>query len=296
MGPRVEVPTAHVGKVLEPGGFERDLRGPSTFRLPWNPLGLAPSRLVIAEASDQQIREELDIFVPKDNLMSHIECRGTLAVASDGEHADAIFGRLKSKYFAPHIDIIDFDDVYLTYGSQIVQTMTRAIVTRHDINYVMSHREQISAELEKAIGERLKTTPIRLVHFGLSTVQPPQLIIDAQNTAKQTEVAIERAKADRLVKLTQAEAALEVAKKQQMVDLLEADTQRLVNLKLTEGVNIAFVQQRVLTTLEKIAKSDDRVMLIPQESVGNNALMTAVHQDSFRQFSEKQNQKGGNDE
>jgi hypothetical protein len=287
VGPRVEIPTAHVGKVMTSSGLEKRLRGPSSFRLAWNPLGLNPSFLVVAEASDQQMMEHMTVFMPKDSLLLTFDCRGTFAVASDEEHANAILERLPSKSAGKHVQIVDFDDVYAVYAQQIVVTTARATLVKYDIEYVMSHREQVSDDLEKAIGQRLSTTPIRLVHFGLSTVQPPELIIEAQKVAKQREVEIQQAVADRLVKLTEAEAELEVAKKQQLVDLLAADTQRQVNLRLTEGVNISFVQQRVLSALEKIASSEDKVMLIPQESFGNNALMTAIHQDSFKHFSDK---------
>ena len=285
--PRVEVPTAHVGKVMTKAGFEGRLRGPSAFRLPFNVLGFNPSVLVVCEASDQQQRESMDLFMPKDKLVLRFDCRGTFSIASGEEATAAIFDRLSSKKVDAHTRLIDFDEVYKVYAQQVIWTTARATLVKYDIEYVLAHREKISAELEQEISKRLNGTPIHLVHFGLSTVQPPELIIEAQKVAKTREVEVEQAKADRLVKLTEAEAELEVAKKQQMVDLLEADTQRRVNLALTEGVNHPFVQQRVLSILEKLSSSKDKVMFVPAESFGNQALMTAIHQDSFRQQEQK---------
>ena len=107
------------------------------------------------------------------------------------------------------------------------------------------------------------------------------MIVEAQQATKAREVAIDQAKADRLVALTEADAELEVAKKQQMVDLLHADTQRQVGLKLTAGVNQAFVQQRVLTVLESLAKSKNRIFVVPDEALTNPAMMTSVNQKAL---------------
>jgi regulator of protease activity HflC (stomatin/prohibitin superfamily) len=262
-------------------GLEEGLRGPSTFRLAFNILGFNPSELVIVEASDQQKREAMSLFMPKDKLVMIFDCRGTFSIASDAQHAEAIFSRLPSTPIGGYTSKIDFDDVYSVYAQQIIWTTCRAILVKYDIEHVMAHREAISAELEKAIDKRLEGTPIKLVHFGLSSVQPPELILEAQKVSKQREVEIDQAKADRLVKLKEAEGELEVAKKQQQVDLLQADTQRQVGLRLTKGVNHAFVQQRVLSSLEKLSASKDKVIIVPDAALQNGPLMTAIHQDTF---------------
>ncbi|MCB0336914.1 MAG: hypothetical protein KDD62_11440, partial [Bdellovibrionales bacterium] len=115
--------------------------------------------------------------------------------------------------------------------------------------------------------------------FGLSSVQPPDLIVDAQVTRKQREVAIQEALASKIVRITEAEARLAVAQKQQMIDLLEADTQRQVGLKLTQGVNNAFIRQRTLGVLDMLSNSQDRITLIPKEALESPALMMPVFQN-----------------
>lgn len=182
---------------------------------------------------------------------------------------------------SPYVEIIDFDDVYRIYAELIVTTTARALLTQYDIEFVMSHREQISDLLEAEVSKRLAGTPIAVKTFKLGDIQPPALIVEAQQATKAREVAIDQAKADRLVALTEADAELEVAKKQQMVDLLHADTQRQVGLKLTAGVNQAFVQQRVLTVLESLAKSKNRIFVVPDEALTNPAMMTSVNQKAL---------------
>ena len=77
----------------------------------------------------------------------------------------------------------------------------------------------------------------------------------------------------RLLALKQAEAALEVAVKQQQVDLKEAETQVLVNKKLAEGVNDAFVTQRALRSLQALAENENTVFFLPMEALKNPAML-----------------------
>ncbi len=283
VGPLVEVPTAHVGKVMTSSGLQKGVKKPSTFRLPANPFGSNPTELVLAEASDQQMVEGMTLFMPKDRLNLAFDVRGTYSIASEEERVNRIFARLTPKPRDEHTSIIDFDEVYSIYGQQVVWTTSRAILVKYDIEYVMSHRAEISQELETEIRARLKDTPLSVVNFGLSKVQPPDLILEAQTAAKERKVAIDTAKADRLVKLTEANASLEVARKQQLVDLLEADTQRQVGLKLTKGVNQAFVHQRVLGILEVLSTGRDRIVVLPEAALTNPALMMAVNKTALDQ-------------
>ena len=147
---------------------------------------------------------------------------------------------------------------------------------------VMENREEISAELSKKVRARLKSTPITTIRFGLADVQPPKVIVDAQEAAKKREIEIQKAQADKIIKLTEAEAALEVAIKQQDVDLKEAETQVLVNKKLAEGVTQAWVTQRSLKVLEKL-QNGNHVILMPTEAYSNPAMMVGIMNKAMSQ-------------
>jgi hypothetical protein len=185
------------------------------------------------------------------------------------------------------IDAIDFDNVWDTYGDQIVMLTTRRVLTQYSIAHVTKNRESVNEELLVKINEALASTPITCSEFGLSNVQPPDLIVEAQKFAKEREVAIQSAVANKMVRLTEAEAALEVAKKKQMNDLLEADTQRQVGMQLTKGVNRAFVQQRALSVLEQIARSEDRIIVYPKEALNNPSLMMPLNGFTLGQVPQK---------
>ena len=65
-GKRVDVPTASIGRVMTSSGLEKQIHTTSSFRLPLNFWWNNPSELVVVDASDQQIREGLQVFMPND--------------------------------------------------------------------------------------------------------------------------------------------------------------------------------------------------------------------------------------
>ncbi len=275
-GELVEVPPAHVGKVLTNAGFQKGLKTPSRFRLPYD--FFYPPKLILAEASDHGIKEQMKVFMPKDKLNLSFDVRGTFAIAADDTKIEAIFDRLVPAQGGPHDTVrrIGFQQVYETYAQQVIRKRSREVVAEYTIQQVLENRETISSKLLASVREDLKNTPITVTVFGLAEVQPPMVIINAQEAAKKREIEIQQAEADKLVKLTEAEAALEVAKKQQQVDLTEAETQVLVNKKLAEGVTQAFITQRALRVLEAMANSNNKVFLLPSEAMTNPALLMGI--------------------
>lgn len=275
-GAVVEVPPAHKGKVLTSTGYQKGIKSPSTFRLPYE--WLTNPKLVIAEISDQGKEEKMEVFMPEDNLVLRFDIRGTFSVSNDPDKLDAIFDRLTSKQDGKNSKTlrIDFDDVYSTYATQVIRTRAREVLTRYKIEHVLKNMQIVSKELQDAIVADLKNTPITASMLALANVQPPDVIMKAQEKAAEREIAIQQAEADKLVKLKEAEANLEVARKQQEVELIEAETQVLVDKKLAEGVSEAWMRQRGLSVLEKMAAGDNKVIFIPMEALSNPAIMMGL--------------------
>lgn len=121
-----------------------------------------------------------------------------------------------------------------------------------------------------------------VIQFGLSDIQPPEVIVNAQEMAKEREVAIETAEAQKQVQLKEAEAQLEVARKQQEIDLVEAETQVLVEQKISEAVNEAFVTQRALKILDKMAENNNKTFVLPMEAFKKPELLMGVYSEAFK--------------
>lgn len=270
-GKVVEIPPAHVGKLSTASGLKDGIIPPSKIRL--SSFCLTCDSIILAEASDYGVKEGMQIFMPKDKLNLTVEVRGTFSISNQQSNVEKIFARLTATPKSSRVSIISMKKVYDTYAQPVVREAVRSIITKYSIQQIMENRDAISKELIKEIRQKLAATPITTIRLGLANVQPPDVIVKAQETAKERAIAIERAEAEKQVKLKEAEAALEVAIKQQEVDLKEAETQVLVNKKLAEGVTPAFIAQRSLRVLEQLAKSDNKVFFMPTEAMSNPAIM-----------------------
>lgn len=69
-GERVEVPPAHVGKIMTKDGYQDNLIPTSKFRLP--PCLAYCDRLVLLDVSDKAYQESMSIFIPEDLSLIHI--------------------------------------------------------------------------------------------------------------------------------------------------------------------------------------------------------------------------------
>jgi len=117
------------------------------------------------------------------------------------------------------------------------------------------------------------------LNFGLADIQPPKVIVDAEEQAKQREIGIATAEADKEIRIRNAQADLTVAEMQQAVELKQAETDVLVEQKLAEGFNRSFLMRRGLAALEAMAASDNKVIFLPNEAFSNPAvLMGAFNQ------------------
>ena len=268
----VEVPPAHLGKLSTKSGLQESVIQPSKLRLTW--FCRACPSLILAEASDHSITESMQIFMPNDKLNIKVDVRGIVTVANTASNINKVFAKVRAQKVAgTRTSIIPAVRIYNIYAKPVIRETVRSLLTKYTIAQIMENRDTISAELFKEIRIKLSSTPMTLIRLGLANVQPPALIITAQEKAKEREIAIQQAEADKQVALKEAEAALEVAKKQQQVDLIEAETQLLVNKKLAEGVNEAFIAQRALKVLEKMAGSTNKVFFIPTDAMNNPALI-----------------------
>jgi hypothetical protein len=272
-GPQVEVPPGHVGKVSSPDGLQKGIIDPSKFRLDFQFPGTIGNSLILAEAYDLPAKERMDVFMPKDQLNLTVDVRGTFTINPNERNINKIFDKLSAKSVEDRVSKITMVQTYKTYAEPVIREVIRSYLTRYSIQEVMQNRERIGVELQKEVYEKLDNTPIKPIYFGLANIQPPPIILKAQEKAKEREIAIREAENEKMVSLKKAEAAYEVAVKQQQVDLKEAETQVLVNKKLAEGVNEAFVIQRSLKILDQMARSKNKVFFLPQEAFSNPGML-----------------------
>lgn len=282
-GKLVDVPPAHVGKVKLASGIQDELKYPSTFRLP--PALTVRNELILVETSHFAIEENIKLFMPEDKLNLTFDVRGTLFISPD--QSAEIFEKITARRSNENsrVSLISANDVYSIYGKQLVRSKVRTIMSEYSIEDVMNKRSEINDQLAKEISGLFtsKKYPLGVIQFGLADIQYPPVIVQAQELAKEREVAIATAEAQKMVSLKEAEAALEVARKQQEIDLVEAETQVLVENKMSEAVSDAFVTQRSLKILDKMADNSSKTFILPMEAFQKPEMLIGIYNKMFNE-------------
>ena len=268
-GAAVEVPPAHVGKILTKNGYAPETITPSKFRL--QPCAAYCDKLVLLQASDVGLKESMTVFMPEDKLNLTVEIRGTYSVAASQKHVDQLFDRMVSQHLSRRTDIISAPSVYTTYGQQAVRGIVRSEITKYTIADVLSQREAIGQNIHAAISQKLNgtNTPIIVSRFELAEVQPPDVIVGAQEAAKRREIDIQKAEADAQVQLVEAERALEVAKMQRAVDREKAQAIAEQNKIAAASITPQLLAYRRLEAAERIyteLAGSSNVVIVPADS------------------------------
>lgn len=268
-GTKVEVPPAHVGKILTKNGFAPETVPPSKFRLP--PCFAYCDRLVILQTADVPFKESMKVFMPEDKLNLTVEIRGTFSIPTDDATVNALFDKVVAQETSGSISVIGAATIYQTYGQPPLRGVVRSEVAEHTIADILAQREAISGNVHVAITEKMKATktPILISRFELADIQPPDVIITAQEDAKRREIDIQKAEADAQVQMVTAQRDLEVAKMQRAVDREKAEAIAEQNLIAAKSVTPELLAYRRLEVAEsiysKLAKSNN-VIVIPADS------------------------------
>lgn len=272
-GEPVEVPPAHVGKILTADGFRKDTLPPSKFRL--DPCFTLCDKLVVVEAADFAAKETMKLFMPKDQLNLDIEVRGVFAIENNAETVNKVFDRISALEQSKYLSVIPMAKVYETYATQVIRETVRSIMTEYTIQQVMESREAIGQRLLQEIRGKLAASPIQAVQFGLADIQPPEVIVKAKEVAASREIAIQQEEANKQIELKKAEAAIEIAEKDKIVRLKKAEAILAENQKVAESVNEKYLMYRYLEVLEEAAKSDSTIFF-PLEMTQSAGLQNRI--------------------
>lgn len=219
-GERVEVPPGFVGKIMTKDGYQEGLISTSKLRL--SPCISYCDRMVIMDNTDKSYVEPMEIFIPADKLNIKVDLRATLAV--DPNRAEPLFNKLPQETQGDQLSVISGLSIYNTYGKQVLQAEVRSYLTKYSISEIASNGEKINADIQvllaKVMGER---TPFSVRYAGLTNIQYPPIITQAQeNSAKRRE------------SIAQEEAQLEVSKVSLSRELQEAKMQRAIEKEKAE--------------------------------------------------------------
>ena len=272
-GEAVEVPPAHVGKVLTKNGYKPDTIPPSKFRLEM--CWAYCDKLIVAEMSDIGLKEQFRLFMPKDQLNMSFDIRFTMSLRQDEKVIETIYNRIPADVDEDGDAIISALKVYQTYGQPVVREVIRTVVSKYSINEVASSREAINAEVFDAVSKALNGTPISVKRLAFADMQFPDVIVRAKEIAAERRAAIQQAEAEKQVTLVNMQAELEKAKAERAVRRERAEAAKEENKIFSESVTDEYLKYKTLEVLETLAQNPNTVF-VPYEALDTLGLSQRV--------------------
>ena len=263
-GQAVEVPTSFVGKIQTTKGFQENVIQPSKFRLDkcWGYC----DKLVLLEASDQVFEKEFKTFMPKDKLNLTYGVSMTLAI--DPNKYDGIFSIIPATSTEDQLALIRLADVYSRTAATKVNTLMPQILSGFTISEVASNRDKVNLYLQSELQKQLNTTPFIVKAAGLTNVDYPKIITDAQENAAKRKENENQVLAQRNLDLLQIATDKEVETQRRELEMMKASTTAMIADKM---LSPNYIKLQQLEVLKELAKSDNKVF-VPTEMLDSLAV------------------------
>lgn len=236
-GAKVEVPPAHVGKIMTKDGYQENLVPPSKFRL--SACFAYCDRLILLDTSDKTVQEPLEIFIPEDKLNLNVGIQATLSL--NPNQTESLFGTLQPSESNGVISTIRWESIYDTYAKQIILTETREYISKYSIAEIASSLEKVNADLRVILQDRIKErTPFTVRYVGITNVKYPDIITAAQENAAERRERIQQEEAQLNISKVTLERELQETRLKRQIELekaeIEAQAQRIQREVVDEKV------------------------------------------------------------
>ena len=242
-GQRVEVPPAHVGKIMTKDGYQENLIPTSKLRLPACLVNC--DRMVLLDIADKAYREELNIFIPGDQLNLGVTVQATLSI--NPKKTEELFNAISPKELENYLSVIENGRIYQTYASQIIQKEVREYLSQFTISQIASSNEKINSELSVKLQEVIsERTPFSVRFVGITGLAYPKIITEAQEKAAERREQIQSEEAQAKVTEVKLEAQLKEARLQRAIEKEKAETEALAQRVLAESVDSRVLELRKL--------------------------------------------------
>ena len=270
-GQRVEIPPAHVGKIMTKDGYQENLIPTSKFRLPM--CWVYCDRLVTMDISDKAYTENLSIFIPEDQLNLGVTVQATLSI--NPKKTEELFTSISPSETNEFQSRIENQNIYKTYASQIIQKEVREYLSKFSIGQIASSNERINSELSVKLSDVLASrTPFNVRFVGITGLKYPEIITKAQEAAAERREAIQQEEAQAKVTEVKLSAQLQEARLQRAIEKEKAETEALAQKVLAESVDPRVIRLRELE-IEKIKaeKWDGALPVYNMGSGGHNPIV-----------------------
>lgn len=269
-GTRVEVPPAHVGKIMTKDGYQEGTIPTSKFRLPF--CVVYCDNLVLLDVSDKTKRENLTVFIPEDKLNLELGVQVTLSL--DNREIEPLFNTIPPSTAddSGRISTIAWDQIYATYAQQIILTETREYLSQYSIAEIASSLEKVNSDLRTNLQRRIEErTPFSVRFVGITQIKYPDIITTAQENAAERREQIQQEEAQLQISVVKLQRELQEAQLQRQIEVEKAETEAAAQRIQRESVDARVLELRRIENQRMwIEKWDGKV---PQTMLNDDAQM-----------------------
>jgi regulator of protease activity HflC (stomatin/prohibitin superfamily) len=265
------VPQNNVGIVERFGKFKRIARAGLNVKIP-----------IIDTIKYQTLRiQQLDVDVStktSDNVFVDIQVSVQYRVENDN-----------NKIYNSYYELEDAQEQITSYIFDIV----RAEVPKLTIDEIFNEKGKIAIAIKEGVGEAIEDFGYKIIQTLVTDIKVDKRIVDAMNdivaSEREKQAAIEKAEAQKIVKIKEAEAEAESKKLQGMgianerkaiieglVESIE-DVKKLDDVSTKEILNLILLTQ-YFDTLKDVANADSNTIMLPGTPQGFNNISEEIRE------------------
>ena len=268
------VPAGHKGQVQLPGGWSKKLSPPGRVTCYHRDV------LWLAEWRDVTQDTTLNILLETEQVNFGVTISLTYTLSEDDEQVLAVFDKVRP---TEHTKIIPLESVFDTYARPIINSVPRQVIRPYTTEQLLSKAAQVEEELQSAVIEAMKDTPITVRRVSLTNMDFPEFITKAQERAKEAEIKIREEQNRQKMRMVEAENRQKIAEMVYEIKMLEAkaisDQNRLIGESLAGPTGEQYLRWHEIRVYGEAAAGPNNCIFLPMNilgAVGHEAAMTPL--------------------
>lgn len=210
-GDPASVNTGEVARVLGSRGLEDKVYPPGTFRLDtcWGPGQTCPRLVRLQVNKSTQLFEVDHLFLPRNSInITKVQVALQFRVKPDAKSISKVYDEVRPSPTKDddRVMVITDDALYALYLQRVAPNAVIAALREHTVEEVLTHVQEISANVKGKLNEMLADSPVEVTEVGF----PNGIgVIPTEVTEKMHQLYAVSADRDRRIKQLDADLAVE---------------------------------------------------------------------------------------
>ena len=237
--PTEEVPPGFLGIKKTKSGIEGKILQPGNHAIIWW------DKLILVEIQEKLSYESGMKIRCDDRMNISLDLKVRHRLKRDAKSIMAVLKAQGSRVkwgFRKHKDVgaLMYNPIAKVYVTEQAKEIARLVVSKYPTDKVRVNRAVIKAAIFKQLVQRVKGSPVEIMEVLVSNIDPPKIISDAIEKARERKEQIQQEKAD------QAKKSLVEKNRQKLKMLAEQNSQAMKKLKAENRLALAKINKASL--------------------------------------------------